>query len=254
VDESYDWRFVCIHSQRDSPLQFLSGNFCGTSYASFFENLPTDHFARPLEHRCGSCNALVGSEGVNAGTIFLFDGHAGNSTAILVVPIGRFESLTCAGNLLVCAQLSHWPRPAEAALFSGNGGRTMNRFQYLGLLAVVCFGLVGVATVSSNAQKIAPANPPRVAFGGAGADIMHMGPFVQIKGEEEVPVLSSSQSAMFRFFNDGEQAVRIYGGVGMKSELARIESGKFQFVGDTNLKIVGTEKDKVTTVYVVYQK
>ncbi|WP_425617892.1 hypothetical protein NA78x_001582 [Anatilimnocola sp. NA78] len=128
----------------------------------------------------------------------------------------------------------------------------MTRFQYLGLLAVVCFGLLAVAAVNSNAQKGAPGNPPRVAFGGSGADIMHMGPFVQIKGKEEVSVLSSGQAALFRFYNDGEQAVRIFGGAG--SEIAKIEPGKFQFVGDTHLKIVGTEKDKATTVYVVYQK
>lgn len=129
----------------------------------------------------------------------------------------------------------------------------MTRFQLLGVMAIIGVGVVTWGGV--QAQKPIPGGPPRVvAVGGAGADIMHMGPFVQIKGTEETPVLNSNVHALFRFYNDGEQAVLIYGGAGMKTELARIEPGKFQFIGDTNLKIVGTEKEKSTTVFVVYQK
>jgi hypothetical protein len=122
----------------------------------------------------------------------------------------------------------------------------MTRFQYLGLLGLVCFGLVAVAAMNSSAQK--------VAFGGAGPDILHMGPFLQVKGQESIPVVFSSQSTLFRIYNDGEQAVRIVGGANGMIELAKIEPGKFQFIGDTQMKVVGTEKDKTTTVYFVHLK
>ncbi len=123
----------------------------------------------------------------------------------------------------------------------------MTRIQYLGLVALVCFGLLGVAAINhSNAQK--------VAFGGAGPDILHVGPFLEIKGEESLPVVFSNQAALFRIYNDGQQAVRILGGVDGKTELAKIAPGKFQFIGDTQMKVVGTEKDKITTVYFVHLK
>ena len=135
----------------------------------------------------------------------------------------------------------------------------MTRLQYLGLVAIIGAGLLVLGAVQSKAQRPAGAVPgapgaPRVAFGGSGADILHMGPYVEIKGLAEAPVLNSDQHHLFRFYNDGEQAVMIFGGAGMKTELARIEPGKFHFVGDKNLKIVGTEKEKSTTVFVVYQK
>lgn len=130
----------------------------------------------------------------------------------------------------------------------------MTRFQFLGLVAILGAGWLTWGAILSPAQKPLPAGPPRVAVGGAGADILHMGPFVQIKGLAEVPVLNTNQPALFRFFNDGEQAVLIVGGAGLKTELARIEPGQFHYVGDTNLKIVGTEKEKSTTVFMVYQK
>lgn len=125
----------------------------------------------------------------------------------------------------------------------------MTRGQYLGLLGVVCFGLVVVASLNSNAQKAAA---PRLAVGGAGTDLLHMGPFMEVKGTESLPVLFSNQSVLFRVYNDGQQAVRIVGGSG--SDIATIEPGKFQFVGDTHMKVVGTEKDRVTTVYFVHLK
>jgi hypothetical protein len=131
----------------------------------------------------------------------------------------------------------------------------MSRVQYFGLLSLVALGVVVVAAINSSAQKVeAPKASSRPAFGGAGPDILHMGPYLEVKGTESLPVLYSSQPALFRVYNDGEQAVRIVGGASGKEELARIEPGKFQYVGDTRMNVVGTEKDKVTTVYFVIFK
>jgi hypothetical protein len=129
---------------------------------------------------------------------------------------------------------------------SDNEGLSMSRSQFLSLLALVCFGLLATTVVTSSAQ--------RVAVGGAGTDLLHMGPFLEVKGQETVPVLLSNNAALFRIFNDGQQAVRIVGGPSGNAELAKIEPGKFQFIGDTQFKIVGTEKDKVTTVFIVHLK
>jgi|GEM_PF-5256340 len=123
----------------------------------------------------------------------------------------------------------------------------MTRMQYLGLVGLVSFGLLMAAAINhSSAQK--------VAIGGAGADILHMGPFLQIKGEETLPVVFSRQAALFRVYNDGGQAVKILGGVDGEFELARIAPGTFQFVGDARMAVAGTEKDKLTTVYFVHLK
>lgn len=132
----------------------------------------------------------------------------------------------------------------------------MTRVQYFGLLGLVCVGFVVVAAINSSAQKVeAPkAAAPRVAFGGAGPDILHMGPFLEVKGEESLRVVYTNQAALFRIYNDGQQAVRIVGGENGEDELARIEPGKFQFIGAKLMKVVGTEKDKVTTVYFVHLK
>lgn len=122
----------------------------------------------------------------------------------------------------------------------------MSRYQFCGLLALVCFGLLATAAVTSNAQ--------RVAVGGAGSDLLHMGPILEVNGQETLPVLTSGSPVLFRFYNDGQQAVRVIGGDSGKEELALIKPGTFQFVNWTNLKIVGTEKDKKTTVFIVHLK
>lgn len=81
-----------------------------------------------------------------------------------------------------------------------------------------------------------------------------MGPFLEVKGQETLPVLTSNSPVLFRFYNDGQQAIRIVGGEAGKEELATIQPGTFQFVNSTNLKIIGTEKDKKTTVFIVHLK
>jgi hypothetical protein len=124
----------------------------------------------------------------------------------------------------------------------------MTRTKYFGLIGIVCFGLLAAAAINhSIAQQ-------RVAFGGAGNDILHMGPFLEVKGEQSIPVVYSSQSTLFRVYNDGQQPVKIFGGPDGKLLLALIEPGKFQFVGDSRMIVAGTEKEKVTTVYFVHLK
>ena len=124
----------------------------------------------------------------------------------------------------------------------------MTRTQYFSLIGIVCFGLLAAAAINhSTAQQ-------RVAFGGAGNDILHMGPFLEVKGDQAIPVVFSSQAAFFRVYNDGQQPVKILGGADGKFLLATIEPGKFQFVGDARMTVVGTEKEKVSTVYFVHLK
>lgn len=125
----------------------------------------------------------------------------------------------------------------------------MTRAQYFGLLGLVGCGLVVVASMNSNAQRIVA---PKVAVGGAGSDLLHMGPFLEVTGTETIPVVLSNQSTLFRIFNDGQQTVRILNK--SNDEIASIAPGKFQFIGDTHMKVVGTEKDKVSTVYFVHLK
>jgi hypothetical protein len=124
--------------------------------------------------------------------------------------------------------------------------QAMTRIQYVGLVGLVCFGVIAAAAIHSSAQ--------RVAVGGSGTDLLHMGPFLEIKGQQEIPVLNSDNSALFRIFNDGGQAVRILGGPDGALEVTKIEPGKFQFVGGKRFAIVGTEKDKSTTVFLVHLK